>query len=182
VLWITTTIASFFAAAAFWTPFIASRFGSIRETGNAVLWVTAVFGSWMIILIPLIVVMYSKVDKAYEDARIRREEAAQRFQSQSLSRSERLLSEALIAKVRTFPETIKGGHLMNARLRDGRSISNLFISRGEEILGIYDQPSLSFRPGDILDLDPVDMSNPPFFLPSKWLRLDGASYEASPKV
>ena len=66
---------AFFAAAAFWTPWIAKHLGSIRETKNSIIWVTAVFGTWMVFLVPLIIVMYSRVDKVYEDARLRRENA-----------------------------------------------------------------------------------------------------------
>ena len=74
--WIALTILSFFACCYFWTGFIARHIGGM-DTGNApILWVTAVFGSWMVLLVPLIIVMYAKVDKAYEDARIRRESAA----------------------------------------------------------------------------------------------------------
>src|SRR5205823_2536522 len=87
VVWITLTIASFFLAAAFWTPVIASKFGSIRETRTSVIWIVAVFGTWMAALVPLIIVMYSKVDKAYEDARLRREKAALRFKSISVEKS-----------------------------------------------------------------------------------------------
>ncbi|MBI3306591.1 MAG: hypothetical protein HYZ84_02120 [Candidatus Omnitrophica bacterium] len=65
VMWIVMTIVSFFLAAWLWTPIIASQFGSIHQNRNAVLWVTAVFGTWMVILVPLIVVMYMKVDKVY---------------------------------------------------------------------------------------------------------------------
>src|SRR5437899_1735211 len=65
IVWISLTIASFFAASAFWTPFIAKHFGSILETRNAVIWIGAVFGTWMVFLVPLIILMYQKVDKAY---------------------------------------------------------------------------------------------------------------------
>lgn len=175
VLWITTTILSFFAASAFWTPFIASRFGSVRETGNAIIWIAAVFGTWMVILVPLIVVMYAKVDKAYEDARIRRENAAAQYRSFTLEKKLRTLPDRLQKELRSVPETLHGGHLTNARLKDGRTVTNLFIAGGEEILGIYDQSEMSFQPEDIVALEPVDMSKPPCFVPAKWLRLDGVS-------
>ena len=45
----------------------------MQKAGAPALWVTAVFGTWMVFLVPLIIVMYNKVDKAYEDARITRE-------------------------------------------------------------------------------------------------------------
>ena len=79
VLWIVGTIAAFFIAAWIWTPLIARRFGSVQNTKTAIIWIGAVFGTWMVFLLPMIVVMYQKVDKAYEDARIRREKSAARF-------------------------------------------------------------------------------------------------------
>jgi hypothetical protein len=117
--------------------------------------------------------MYQKVDKAYEDARIRRETAAQKFRSLNIDRERRLLNPALRQKLRNAPETIQGGHLVNARLKDGREIPNLFIAGGEEILGIYDQENLPFEASEIFDIEQVDMTHPPFFTPTKWLRLDG---------
>ena len=175
VLWITATILSFFAAHAFWTPWIAARFGSIRESSTALIWVAAVFGTWLVILVPLIVVMYQKVDKAYEDARIRRENAANRFRSVYVDKERRLLPFPVREKLKGTPETIRGGHLVNARLKDGREISNLFIAGGEEILGIYDREDMPFEASEILDVEQVDMAKPPFFTPNKWLRLDGAA-------
>ena len=101
VIWIALTIGSFFVASAIWTPVIASRFGSVRETKPAVLWITAVFGTWMVILLPLIILMYQKVDKAYEDARIRREKAALRFRSIRVDKSKRLIPQKLRATLET---------------------------------------------------------------------------------
>src|SRR5687768_2772555 len=71
--WITLTIISFFISCYFWTGFIAKYVGSMDKPGVPIVWVTAVFGTWMVLLVPLIVIMYSKVDKAYEDARLKRE-------------------------------------------------------------------------------------------------------------
>lgn len=67
--WIVLTIVSFFVSHWFWTPFIAKHAGDMSRPGVPLLWVTAVFGSWMVLLVPLIIVMYNKVDRAYEDAR-----------------------------------------------------------------------------------------------------------------
>ena len=79
LIWISLTIGSFFLAVWFWTPFIAARFGSVQNPTTSLLWIIAAFGSWLIALIPLMIVMYYKVGKAYEDARIRRETKAQTY-------------------------------------------------------------------------------------------------------
>ena len=175
IVWITLTIASFFAAAAFWTPVIAKKFGSVSQTRNAVIWIIAVFGTWMAALVPLIVVMYSKVDKAYDDARIRREQAALRFKSIFVEKSKRTLPEVFAAKLTGIPETINGGHLVTATLKDGRKISNVFIAARNEILGIYDADALTFSGSDLADIEPADLNNLPSFLTPNWLRLDGVS-------
>ena len=173
--WITLTIASFFAASAVWTPIIANRFGSVRETKPAVMWVIAVFGTWMVILLPLIIVMYQKVDKAYEDARIRREKNALRFRSIFVEKSKRLVPLPLRAKLRESPETIKGGHLVTLLLKDGRRITNVFVASSEEILGIYDYTEMPFEAGDIADVEPAGENRLPSFSIPNWLRLDGVS-------
>ena len=183
VVWILLTIGSFFAAAAFWTPVIAQRFGSIRETKTAVIWVSAVFGSWMVILLPLIIVMYQKVDKAYEDARIRREKAAQqssqtaalRFRSIVVEKSKRILSAELKEKLKGWPETIEGGHLLTVILKNGRRIPHVFVAGREGVLGIYDFTELAFEGRDIADIEPADMSRLPAFFWANWLRLDGVT-------
>ncbi len=175
VVWITLTIASFFVAAAFWTPLIAKKFGSIHETRNSVIWIVAVFGTWMATLVPLIVVMYSKVDKAYEDARLRREKAALRFKSIPVDKSKRLLSSVLAARLEHSPEAIQGGHLVTLFLKDGRKIPNVFIAERKEILGIYDAEKLTFEAADIKEMELSDLNNLPPFLAPNWLRLDGVT-------
>ena len=171
--WILLTIGSFFVAAFLWTPVIAKHVGSVRETRASIVWVVAVFGSWLVALIPLIIFMYRKVDKAYEDARIRREKMASRFQSTFVEKSRRVLPGEISSKLKLWPETIPGGHLVNAVLKDGRRIPNVFVSEGREILGIYNAKDLSFEGKDVLDLEPADLSKA-VFSAANWLRVDGA--------
>lgn len=175
VVWITLTIVSFFAAAAFWTPWIAKHLGSIHETRNSIIWVTAVFGTWMIILVPLIVVMYSKVDKVYEDARLRRENAALQFKSILIERDQRILPASLKSKLSGVPETIEGGHLVRAMLKDGREIPCVFVANQEEVLGVYDQREMPFKISEIKDIIPESTNDLPAFIQTKWLRLDGVT-------
>ena len=183
--WIVLTIGSFFVACWFWTWFIAAHVGSVKSERVTVLWVAAVFGTWMVFLLPLIIVMYNKVDKAYEDARIKREAmefkrkelegrawaASVRFQS--VEESSRLLKDSLRKKVGKFPETIKGGNLVTAILGDGRRFEHVFIAEKKEVLGIYGVEQLPFDIQEITDLEPSDLDRLPVFKPELWLRLDG---------
>jgi len=176
IVWISLTIASFFLASAFWTPLIAKHHGSIHSTRTAVLWVAAVFGTWIVILIPLIIVMYQKVDKAYDDARIRREKAAWRYRSVYVEAARRLLPEAAAKKIRKIPEIIEGGRLLTVILKSGRRIPNVFVSGEREILGVYDFTELPFEGKDVADVEPADEARLPAFQAAQWLRLDGVSY------
>lgn len=178
IIWITATIASFFIAHAIWTPWIAEHFGSIRSTKTAIIWLVAVFGTWMIILFPLIVVMYQKIDKAYEDARIKREQRANQFRSIKVDRSKRLIKDSLRAELIAQAETIDGGYLVNVTLTNGQTYPNVFIGKGEEVLGIYDQDHMPFEGSEIETVEVVDLNEPTFFTSNKWLRLDGVGYSS----
>ncbi len=178
--WILLTILSFFASCYFWTLFIAKNVGGMDKPGVPILWVTAVFGSWMVLLVPLIILMYSKVDKAYEDARIAREtgaldkaKTAFRVRSVLIEVEKRMLDKTLSRKLKTFPETLKRAHLVTAVLNDGRKIENVFVVNRREVLGVYDKDALDFEIKDIADLSPTDLDRLPDFRSEKWLRLDG---------
>lgn len=173
VVWISVTIISFFVAAAIWTPIIAKHFGSVRESRASIYWVISVFGTWMVILVPLIIVMYSKVDKAYEDARIRREQNAKKFRSIYVEPSKRAVAPVITEKLSAWPQTIEGGHLVDVRLSNGSTIPNVFISEKKEVLGVYNATELTFEGKDVADVQPVDFKKTPAFLANFWLRLDG---------
>lgn len=178
--WILLTIAAFFVSCYFWTGFIARHVGSMQKTGAPILWVTAVFGSWMVLLIPLIIVMYQKVDKAYEDARLAREkvsfekaQSAFRVKSAFLETADRWLDKTLVQKLGKIPEAVRNGHLVTAVLKDGRRVENVFVRGRKEVLGVYGVETPPFRAGEIADIEPVDLDRLPDFKPEKWLRLDG---------
>ena len=156
------------------------------KPGVPVLWVCAVFGSWMVLLVPLIILMYSKVDKAYEDARISREtaqfeKAKQDFRVPNvfIENDQRLLKKELTVKLKKYPETIRRGHLVTAALSNGQKIDNVFILDKKEVLGIYGAKSLSFNIQDIVDVVPVAPdAKIPDFKTEEWLRLDGVGGSA----
>lgn len=178
--WITLTIVSFFAASAFWTPIVARHFGDMHRSGAPAVWVTAVFGTWMVLLVPLIILMYNKVDKAYEDARIAREtkgfeQAKKAFRVPSIfvEESKRRLPDAIVKKLKTLPEAVKKGHLVTVRLKDGRRFENVFIMGKREILGLYDRADMPFEAAEVADVEAADLDRLPDFRSEKWLRLDG---------
>jgi len=178
--WIALTIATFFASAGFWTWFFARDGGSIKDPGVAQRWVFAVFGTWMIALVPLIVVMYQKVDRAYERARLRREAnegLRPKAKTVYLDPAKRTLGASLIQKLEKFPATIKKGrlhgHVVTAVLKDGRKFENLFVMNRSEILGIYGQNEIPFEIQEIADFEPVAVESIASLSEENWLRLDG---------
>ncbi len=178
--WITLTIASFFVAAYLWTPVIARYAGPMNQKAAPILWVTAVFGSWLIMLVPLIILMYNKVDRAYENARMNRENATTDklakewgVKSVLISEEDRMLSKELRSKIKQLPKAMLRGHLVDAKLRDGRFVPNVFVLDEEQILGVYDFNSKPFIANDIEDLLAADWNKVPAFTHDKWLRLDG---------
>ena len=183
--WISLTIAAFFVSCYFWTGVIAQHAGNMDKPGVPILWVTAVFGSWMVLLVPLIIIMYHKVDKAYEDARITREtvqfqKAKVNFAVRSvlIKEPERMLKKELVLKLKQYPETIKRGHLVTATLSNGQQVPNVFILDKKEVLGIYGVKEVLFKIGEIVDLEPVAMDQIPDFKIEGWLRLDGVGTAA----
>jgi hypothetical protein len=181
LIWISLTIGSFFLAVWFWTPFIAERFGSIKNPHVTLVWIVAVFGSWLAALIPLMILMYWKVDKAYEDARIGREMRREKFKDKVkikavlIPESKRIVSKLIVERLKKIPHTIKGGHLITAVLKDGRRFENVFVSGRKEVLGIYGLDEMPFEAKDVVDFEPADLTRPPDFTQKAWLRLDGDS-------
>lgn len=179
--WIVLTIVSFFVASSFWTPIVAKYVGSMTTTpGAPIIWVALVFGSWMVLLVPLIIVMYQKVDKAYEDARTTREANAYQknkslwaVRSVDVPADRRQLPNSLRQTLRGIPETLKNGHLVHLQLKDRRRIEYAFILNRRELLGVYDRKNIDFEAVDIAVLEPVDLDKLPPFETGRWLRLDG---------
>lgn len=178
--WITLTIIAFFVCAYVWTGVIARHVGPMSQKGVPILWVSTVFGSWMVLLVPLIVIMYNKVDKAYEDARMNREttafqkaKKAMGIRSLDIEPELRKLDKSIAAQLKGVPDTIPKGHLVHATLKDGRVIQNVFIYNKKEILGIYDANRMDFNANDVSRLYPIAAQALPNFETEKWLRLDG---------
>lgn len=178
--WIALTIISFFISCWLWTPIIAKHVGPMDKTGVPLIWITAVFGSWMVLLVPLIVVMYTKVDKAYEDARMTRESKAylkakteSGINSVYIEPEKRRLPKEFSERLKKWPETIKRGHLVTVVLNSGERVENVFIKDRKEVLGVYGVDNVSFTAADFKDIEPADTASLPAFEAKGWLRLDG---------
>ena len=179
--WILLTILTFFVSCYFWTGFIAAHVGPMTQKGVPILWVSAVFGCWMVLLVPLIILMYNKVDRAYEDARIRRQSQAQkllasRFPVRSLVVEEdrRLLPKELRKKLKKLPKTLKQGQLVSLLFKDGKRVENVFVFGAEEIVGVYGRGDFPFDAREAVGVELADpaQSNPVDY--DKWLRLKSA--------
>ena len=178
--WITLTILTFFASSYLWTGFIASHVGSMDQKGVPLLWVAAVFGTWMILLVPLIILMYDKVDRAYEDKRILREKVTEGVQRTAsgikfdpMPESERQLTEALTQKIKKMPWTVqKRGNLVTAILKNGKRIPHVFVVDRQEVVGVYGYEKAPFRTADIVDVESADENALPDFKTEGWLRFD----------
>jgi hypothetical protein len=178
--WITLTILTFFASSYFWTGFISMHVGDMDQKGVPLLWVACVFGTWMILLVPLIVLMYNKVDRVYEEARIHREttaldarRAVSGVKFIAIPESERLLNDVLVKKIKKMPWTIKRGHLVTVTLKNSRHIDNVFVLDRQEVVGVYGYDNAPFRIEDIVDVIATGKDSLPNFETDKWLRFDG---------
>lgn len=177
--WITLTIVSFFISCAGWTWAIARHYGTMDRPGAPLVWVAAVFGTWMVILLPLIVVMYRKVDQAYEDARIAREKAkeskvllASGVRFASVERALRTLPRDVTLKLKRVPWTLHNGHLVHLRLRDGSWMRNVFVLNRREIAGLYGSQARPFDASSAVDVQAADPSELPEAGGQGWLRLE----------
>ncbi len=179
--WITLTILTFFISCWFWTGFIAKYVGPMDKAGVPIVWVAAVFGSWMVLLVPLIIVMYNKVDRAYDEARETREKRstgllASRFPVASLNIDETKLTlpKALQKRLKRLPKTLKQGQLVRLQFKDGRRLDNVFIFEGDQVVGVYGRTDFPFDAREAVAAELMDPSQNQPVDYDKWLRLKGA--------
>jgi len=177
--WIVLTILSFFVSCYFWTGFIAKHVGPMEQNGVPILWVAAVFGTWMVLLVPLIVVMYNKVDRSYEDARNRRETEKQKKRASQrgllasdVPVSRRLLPKSIQKKLKKLPRTLRQGQLVALKFRDGSRLENVFVLAHEEIVGLYGREDFPFDAQDVVDAELLDPAKTQPIEAEKWLRFE----------
>ena len=162
-------IALLIIACIFWDWKLRARI--FQSPGFDRLWLRNVFTSGMVLTLPFLVFLYKKADQIYQAALKRQTQQGPAFQTVFLDRSKRILPEDLASKIKSFPETLPDGHVVNLILKDGRKISDVFVLKGQEILGIYNVSETSLEAREIADVEIVEAL--PVYEESKWLRLDG---------
>ncbi len=175
--WITLTILSFFVSYSFWTGFIAKHVGPMDQKGVPLIWVAAVFGTWMVLLVPLIILMYNKVDRSYEDARIKRDGDNQKkiisnlgFKIMRSPVEGRLLPKEIQKKLKKMPRTLNQGQLVALKFENGKRLENVFVLAHEEIVGIYDA-DWKFDAKNVVDVEILDPGKTMPVEHEKWMRL-----------
>ncbi len=160
-----------FVAAAFgWSFFFYPR---IMESAGRFdgLWLKAVFGSWLALMLPFLVLLYKKADLIFKAAVARQNAAGPKFRTAFVERSKRLLRRDFVEKLKKSPQTLDKGQIVEVTLTDGRKIPNVFVLNRSEILGLYDYPEFCFDTSQIQNVEL--MTDLPVYEENRWLRLDG---------
>ena len=140
-------------------------------------WAKAVFGTWIAVLIPFLILMYRKADDIFQTANSR-QTYEPNYRKIFVPLEQRLLPDALARQIQAQKPILPNGHLAQLRLKNGQTVPNVFIVKGREIVGIYDREGFDFAMSDITALEPA--GEIPVFEESRWLRLDLSS-KASPE-
>lgn len=179
VVWIVMTIVSFFVSAYIWTHVLARFYGTMQEPGAPIVWVSCVFGTWIIFLIPMIIFMYKNVDRAYEEMRAKREQQAARSQETKLNykvgqltSAERLVGADVRDSLQKMKPFVQGGFLVQVTLKDARQFPFVFLTAEGELAGIYDVDQAPFQGSDISVAQDVSEGPLPEFKEERWLRLN----------
>jgi len=143
----------------------------IAGEGMQGVWAKAVFGTWMGMAVPFLVVMYRQADRIFTRA-VARQTYVPGYRTAAIPLERRLLPDPLAKKLGSYPPVLPNGHVVTALLRDGTRVPHVFILKGREILGVYDRPELGFDASDLADLEPQRPEDLPAYDESKWLRLD----------
>lgn len=154
-----------------WSWILRDKVLTLRP-GFEWVWIKAVFGSWLLAVMPVLVWMYRKADAIFKDAQKRQTAEGPKFQSKFIERSKRLLPQFLIEKLKSVEETLPRGHVVDLILKDGRRIPHVFILDGREILGVYNLSAMDFNAEDAADVETIREINEFAYEESKWLRLD----------
>lgn len=164
----------FAVAAFFWTWQLrtvlldADRVPGMLDAG----WAKRVFGTWLVLFLPFLVWMYRQADKIFKTAVEHQTPREPLFKKHYIERARRRIHASLSTRLKEIPQTLPGGHIVTAVLRDGRRITNVFILNHAEVLGVYDREVFDFTGADIVDLSVIRLEELPTYEEAKWLRLD----------
>lgn len=148
--------------------------GRIDQGGYDTLWIKSVFVSWLVILLPFLILMYRKADLIFKTA-AERQTYSPKFRTVSVERSKRLLPDPIVQKLKGFPPTLREGHVVTLILSGGREVPNVFVLNHREILGVYDQTNFDFSTQDVSGVEQSDPSKLPPYDESLWLKFDDPS-------
>ncbi len=163
-------IGAFVASEFIWALVLKSRIAP-NTPGLDPLWMKAVFSTWLVILIPLLIWMYRSADTIFKTANARQTREPV-FQMLWVAPEKRLLSAALAAKLSKVEQTLPGGHVVRGRLRNGEVLEHLFVLNGKEIVGAYDLQRTDFDASQFEDIEVIDSRQIPPYDESRWIRFN----------
>ena len=129
--------------------------------------------TWLLALIPFLVVMYRKADTLFKEAHERQTSRGPKFQSTLVEKAARILPAKIEGQINTFPEMLENGRIVTLKLKDGREIKDVFVINSREVIGLYARSSMDFSTEDVVEVQAVDSKNLPVYDETQWLRLDG---------
>jgi len=135
-------------------------------------WLKAVISTWGILLIPFLIFMYQKADDIYKTAEVRQLEKPYLFQKIYIPKEKRVLPKTFQKKLKSEKPTFQDGYVTTLLLNNGQEISHVFIRKGEEILGLYDQSDFNVNLSEIQDIRVLKPEELPAYEEEKWLRID----------
>lgn len=134
-------------------------------------WAKAVIGSWLVLTLPFLAILYRQADRIFKNAVVR-QTYSPNYKSHRVDASYRQIPPALAEKLKKAKPTIPGGHLATLFLRNGRRVDHVFILHAREVAGIYDHPELDFNMQDIQDIVVTPPQQWPTFHEAKWTRFN----------
>jgi len=136
-------------------------------------WLKAVLATWLLALIPFLVIMYRKADTLFKEAHARQTSRGPKFQSTLIEKALRQLPITIADQISLFPEMLENGRIVTLKLKDGREIQDVFVINSREVIGLYGRESMDFKIGDVAGVQAVDAQSLPAYDETRWLRLDG---------
>jgi len=136
-------------------------------------WLKAVAATWIVTLIPFLILMYRKADVVFREAEARQTQRGPVFKAIFVEKAKRILPEDVQAAIKASPETLSGGHVVLLTLMDGREIPHVFVLQSREILGLYARPGMDFSAAEIRSAQVLTQDELPPYDEAQWLRLDG---------
>jgi hypothetical protein len=134
-------------------------------------WTKAVFSTWLVILIPLLVWMYKSADRIFKRAH-ERQTREPVFRMLWIEPQKRHLPEKLAEKLSHAKAALPGGHVVHGRLKSGEVVEHLFVLNGTEVIGAYDLQKPGFDASELLDIQALDPEDLPAYDETRWVRFN----------